>query len=334
MLLGNELNFSCSFFVEIFKEHGPFQLLDAVLVANLESLAEREEFLKAVKPYGGLGNFLKNSPNFLTFQSGPQTMIGLKGEGGGGREDNVWKTVEKGPKKGPGEERKTAISLASKGNNTVPSLSVIAKELKTEKEEGHKALTTISSSGTDIDKQRDKADNKSTDLKTHNSIPSKTHTQNSIPSETHTQNSVPSKTCAQKSISSKTQKSFPPEREFLVLGGASTATKVLPMMDKGTQCSPITVTTNSATQTINTDKIMVTKSVGTPPLPVVESFKERYQEMKERYDVLMKEKKSADSKLRLSEDQRAKQTRLQTKEIEKSIKKCQTDMKKVCLFFL
>ena len=87
------------------------------------------------------------------------------------------------------------------------------------------------------------------------------------------------------------------------------------------------VTVNTAIQTETIDRFP--KATNTDPMPVIESFKERYEEIKEQYDELMKEKKSLESKLDVSEDMRVKLQKQQMREIEKAAKKKEIEMKKV-----
>ena len=107
------------------------------------------------------------------------------------------------------------------------------------------------------------------------------------------------------------------------------ATKVA-SVDKGTQC--LCIKTSSATQTEREEKTVITVGVNTDPMPVVKTFKENYDELKETYEKLVKEKESLESKLNVSEDSRVKLQRQHSRELDKNIKKCQSEMRKVDLY--
>ena len=96
--------------------------------------------------------------------------------------------------------------------------------------------------------------------------------------------------------------------------------------DKSTQSS-ILDTRQAETQTES--RAVKTVGINTDPMPVVKTYKENYEEVKEAYEKLLKEKKSLDSKLNVSEDTKVKMQRQHSRELDKSVKKAQSEMRKV-----
>ena len=64
----------CSYFVEVFKQHGPMHPMDHQLVESVQLLPDENQ--KFIESCGGIGEFLMASPLFRTYLSGAK--IGLK----------------------------------------------------------------------------------------------------------------------------------------------------------------------------------------------------------------------------------------------------------------
>uniref|UniRef100_A0A1X7V1V4 RING-type domain-containing protein n=1 Tax=Amphimedon queenslandica TaxID=400682 RepID=A0A1X7V1V4_AMPQE len=95
--------------------------------------------------------------------------------------------------------------------------------------------------------------------------------------------------------------------------------------DKSTQSSILdTRQTETQTETL----VVRTLGINTDPMPVVKTYKENYEEVKEAYEKLLKEKKSLESKLNVSEDTKVKMQRQHSRELDKNVKKAQSEMRK------